>query len=364
MKTPIRKCLESRRKNKIESAVAKTLSSNPPPDIKPDLNDIDQYTQLISLTQPRWSPDSGLAVVVALLCVSAAGFLWSARIPRTNVSLAVDTESMRGEFARDWEFNRLFQSSTMHFERLSTIEAPNLALSIHENDGDAWFKLDGGQLQLQSVQVRQNGSWEAISDTEQVSLFLGNGPVEGRVTVRGRVNVTAGPEDGQKSLDRQFDLTIPETITFGVKDPHGVPAQLTVHSPTDWSLGKLPVSNLGFSMEQPTESADKTLTSGIRSGSLQFSDTSWPPIQLFENELLAVHQSEKARIEVRGQKGLMHVTLNGPVRNVTIGDEQALRVLAPSYLEYFYNRKSWAFFWGAIVFLWGILWSIRKTVLR
>jgi hypothetical protein len=362
MKALIRKSLESRRKEKIEATVAKTLSSNPPPDVTTDLDEIDRYSRVIDLTEPRWSRDSGLAVAVATLCVLVAGILWSSPIPHTNVSLAVDTESMRGEFARDWEFDRLFQSSTMHFERLSTIEAPNLDLSIHETGGDAWLKLEGGHLQLQSLQVREKSTWEAVSDVEQVSVFLGNGPIEGKVTVIGRVNVTAGPRDGQKSVDKQFDVAIPETIIFGAQDPHGVPAQLTVHSPLEWSLGKLPVSNLSFSMEQTTESADKTITSGIHSGTLQFSDTSLPATHLFENELLAVHQSEKARIEVRSQKGLMHVTLNGLVRNVTIGDEQAHRVLGPSYLEYFYNRKSWAFFWGAIVFLWGVLWGIRKTL--
>jgi len=358
-----RKLLQTLRKQKLDAVVAKALAS-PSADLKSDLEEIDRYSKLLALLEPRWTPDFGIAAVVAILCITLAAFLWSEPVRRTNVSLAVETQSVRAVFARDWEFEPSFRSSAMHFERLSTIDAPNLDLALVTNPGDAWLKLDGGQIELQSLQVRQNASWEAVSDSDQLSLFLGAQPVEGRITVRGKVSVTAGPADGRKTLEKQFDLPIPETITFTAKDPRGVPAQLTVHSPRDWSLGKLPVSALSFSSERAGGPGDRTLTSGVRSGTVQFSDAPWPPIQLFENELLSVNQTGKARVELRGKEGAMHVTLSGPVRNVTLGDEQAERVLAPSYLEYFYNQKSFAFFWSAVIFLWGVIWSVRKTVLR
>jgi hypothetical protein len=359
-----RKVLESKRKQKVDQVVVKLLSSDPPPDIKPDLDEIDQYCRIIDQTKPRWTPDSRLAVVVAMVCVSIAAFLWISPIPKTNISLALDTESVRGEFARDWEFKRSFKSPAMHIERLSTIEAPNLGLSIHEAQGDAWLKVDGGQLEIQSIEIRQNCTLEAVSSEGIVDLFLGNSPLDGKMTVRGHVTVSAGPRDGQKSLEKQFDIPIPETIIFSVTNSSGVPAQVTIHSPADWSLSSVPLSNISFSMEQPTEAAERILTSGVRSGTLQFNDTSWGPLQLPENEFLAIHQSANARIDLRSTKGLVHATINGQVKDVTLGDERSKRVLVPSYLEYFYNRKSLAFFWGAIVFLWGALWSIRKIMFR
>lgn len=51
------------------------------------------------------------------------------------MSMTVDTESLRGALSQDWRAELPFQASSMHFESLSEVQAPNLGLAIREGMG-------------------------------------------------------------------------------------------------------------------------------------------------------------------------------------------------------------------------------------
>jgi hypothetical protein len=58
----------------------------------------------------------------------------------------------------------------------------------------------------------------------------------------------------------------------------------------------------------------------------------------------------------------INIIFEGTARQIQVGPEGFERNLVPTYLQYFYHQQSLAFFWSTIGFLWGILWSIRKTI--
>jgi hypothetical protein len=60
---------------------------------------------------------------------------------------------MRCSLARPWHIENAFRAPQMHFERLSTVQAPNLGLSLDEKSPDAWFELRGGTVELQSLDI-------------------------------------------------------------------------------------------------------------------------------------------------------------------------------------------------------------------
>ena len=87
-------------------------------------------------------------------------------------------------------------------------------------------------------------------------------------------------------------------------------------------------------------------------------------LDLREGDLLTVRPAATAVLEAKGDKGVIHMSVNGAVSALRVGDSATKTELAPSYLEYLYNKKSLAFFWSAIVLLWGLIWSVRNTVYR
>ena len=106
------------------------------------------------------------------------------------------------------------------------------------------------------------------------------------------------------------------------------------------------------------------LTSGLKSGTARFNDTAWPVLELREGDFLSMRPAATAILDAKGAKGVIHMTVNGAVSALRVGDSATSTELAPSYLEYLYNKKSLAFFWSAIVFLWGLIWSVRNTIFR
>ena len=141
-----------------------------------------------------------------------------------------------------------------------------------------------------------------------------------------------------------------------------MPTRVTVHDQGKWSLGGAPFANLNFTLGEIHDVTTIDFVSGIKSGTLTFNDTNWPPQPVSERDMLAIHQTGDARVEVDGRDSLIHVTLNGVVRNVTLGQGDAERQLGPSLLEYFYSKKSAGFFAAAVGFVWSMIWGIRRTI--
>jgi hypothetical protein len=86
--------------------------------------------------------------------------------------------------------------------------------------------------------------------------------------------------------------------------------------------------------------------------------------ELREGDLLTMSNTSDAVLDAKGDKGVIHMTVNGAVSALRVGDSTTKTEIAPSYLEYLYNKKSLAFFWSAIGFLWGLIWSVRNTIFR
>jgi hypothetical protein len=360
----LRRELEKKYEEHVQNALRLSLDGTKVSELKAELQQLDSSSKLLFLTEPMWSRDSVAAITVAVICIALASLLWSTTVSRTNVSLIAQTESLRGDLVEPWHLDRPFQSGLVHLERLTIARCPNLGLSLNDGSGETWLRLDGGQVTLQSIDVEQGASLQITAGKGEVDLFLSVKPAHGTLTLSGKGTMTAGVKSGETSLNRTYDLPIPETVEFSVADPRGVPSEFSIHSPQTWSLSGVPLGNINFQLETVGAPGESKTVSGIKSGSIRFNDTSWPSMVLSEGELLTIHKTQDARIEARGEAGLVRLSLNGFVKNVTVGDSEPGRELAPSYLEYFYSTKSFAFFWGAIVFVWGLLWGIRKTIFR
>jgi hypothetical protein len=364
VKVQLRRRLKTQYQRRLDSVV--TEAANQPPDgkLSADTDELEKYSKLIEFTKTRWTPDSALAAAIALVCMATAALLWSTKVPETNISLTAETESLQGSLTQAWRVDAPFQSGFLHMERLSNVQAPNLGLNVNQSRGDTWLRLEGGTISLQSLQVSKGALLEMSSGKDEVSLYFSLQPISGTITIVGKGLLTAGASSGEVSLKRSYDLPVPEILEFAADDPRGVPSRLTVHHPGRWNFGEVPIGALSFTYEQGLGAGESKLTSGAKSGFIRFDDTSWPKFEISENELLAIHGTENAEVEMRSAEPLIHVTLNGQVKDIRVGHAGATKRLAPSYLEYLYERKALALFWGAVVFGWGVLWGVRKTIFR
>jgi hypothetical protein len=355
-------------KTKIEQATADALRGAAPEELQPRLQQIETYGKLIALNDKQhWTADAKWAVLAGLLCLGVASLLWSYKVRKNSISLTADTETLHGELKSDWHLDHPFSSSLLHIERVSKLDAPNLGVSgvsLDDPQGDAWVRLEGGKISLQSLDLKQGTSLTLDADPTEVSLSVKHQPMHGKITIMGKGTITACCQPQGTRVHGSYDLHIPEILKFEVSDPGSVSSTITIHNPQKWSLGKAPFANLSFTKEETRDFTETSFASGIKSGSLTFNDTGWPPQAISERDILAIHATGPSLVEVSGKDGLIHVSLNGVAGGVTMGQGDARRELAPSYLEYLYNKKKFSFFWGSAIGIWGVIWGIRKTIFR
>jgi len=359
LQTELREKLASKTELAVRQALAEEGSA---PNLKDALGDLENYSKLVAATEPGWTRDSTTALAVALVCIAGAGMLWSCKVRRTNVSLLAESDSLHAELHKDWTLEEPIRGHVMHFADLSAVHNDSHLLDLERSDGDIWFAIEGGEIILRSLKVDGNATLDLFSDKDEFGLSAGGAPLRGTVQISGKGRLTGGTRDSTLA-PRAYDLAVPEVLVFATQNVGASTSGLVIHSPGNWSLGVISCRALSFSSEVRSIS-ERRIVSGVRSGSIQFNDTSWPVTQLFENQLLSVSGAGQARVRVRSDHEAMHVTLDGLVSRVTLGDSEMRRELAPSYLEYLYNQKSWLLFCGAISTAWGLLWSVRKTIFR
>jgi hypothetical protein len=354
--------LKEKLKRTTDVAVARGLEDGTSPEFKTSLDEVENYSKLLTFTEPSWTRDSGAALAVAIIVVLLAGILWSRKVQHTNISLVAETDSLHATLARDWTLEDPLEGQQVHLDHLSALHNPSLGILLDDADGNVWFRLEGGRVVVQNLQVSRNASIDATSSKDELGLSISQAPFRGIIWVTGKGTITAGTGEAT-TVRKSYDLPVPETIEFAVRGQHAAGAELQIHSPQHWSLGTVPCMGLNFAHELRSL-AERQILSGLHRGTLQFNDTSWPATQLVENQLLSISQTDKARIQIRSDQDAIHVNLNGLVGHVTLGDVERRRELAPSYLEYLYNKKSLALFWAAVAAGWGLLWGIRKTIFR
>jgi hypothetical protein len=203
------------------------------------------------------SREAIVSVVVAMISLGLAGFLWAVRVPETRITLKVHSESVALRLAQAWSWRGHLPLDTrlVSLDALTTLASPELFSELTSTQGDAWLTLTGGKAALVALHLEQNGMIEGTLLMHDVS----------------------------------------ESVTLREGEP-------------------------------------LTLT-GIR-GRL---------VELRSGHPLALQ-------------------FEGTVRKVRVGPPDAQGDLAPSFLRYYYHQEPLTFFWSAVVFFWGVLWSIRQTV--
>jgi hypothetical protein len=69
---------------------------------------------------------------------------------------------------------------------------------------------------------------EIDNEPGEMDIYASDARLGGKLTVVGDVTVTAGPRAGVKSVDRSYQLEIPETVEFAVQKPQRIAREMLV----------------------------------------------------------------------------------------------------------------------------------------
>jgi hypothetical protein len=365
MSKEIRQHLEAKREELIKKA-ADHLLAGANVDIETTVRRVETYSKLLAAMKPQPSREWLIAGIVAILCLFGAGVLWSFRVTGAKITLQLQAEAVEMKLAAPWSWSGdlPLDTSLVRLEALTTLDAPVLGPAIESQHGGGWIRAHGGHVTLKQFGLASNGILTIESTNGgYVDFYTRGSECWGRFIVWGPSHLSAGEDstDPSRVLDAQAkDFQIPETIEFRAKGNVAVPTRFKARPLEAWLLGDVQVHDLRFSRQSPAELGAVSFASTIMKGTLTLPDIS-ETVTLHAKDRLSLLAVQGRVVELYPATGI-NLIFEGTAAKIRIGPEGFERDLTPTYLAYFYHQKPLAFFWGAVVFLWGILWSIRRTL--
>ena len=358
--------LEEKRRQEIAKAVDTVLAEGDPAAVQRHLQTVDACGKLLAALPPPRKRDWMLPAGVALACLAVASSLWTLRVRRTDVAASFESSGLAARLAQPWTITEAPGLTAIRVEGVSAVEAPNLGISSLRDvpSGGAWVALEGGAISLAKMTIAAGAGVDVVTRPDEVVIYVRDAPVDATIEVGGRAHIAAGPAMGETSVDLHSELAAddpPEMLTLANRVGKAVPTVVRMRLQKSWSLPRPKLQQLTFT---EVTGAEPERVSRLKGGTVRFNDTAGSKLEVREGDFVTLRDLERARVELRGEDGILHVTLNGSVGGVTLGEGDATREQMPSYLEYLYHQKSLGVVWSAILFLWGFLWSVRKVIVH
>ena len=352
--------LRKARSATAEKAVEKAIKGHP---VAEDLARLETYDKLIAMSGHPRRRNFLVAATVAVLCFVAAGIIWAVRVPTTTVHVTVVTDAVLFSLAAPWRWSGNWQlgDGVTRLDEMSEIILPPEVSAAPELKGRAWLDIDKGRVAINDLQFETRGTLAIFHQRPRGLLVLArNAPTRGFLQMSGSPVVSAGISPSQSLELRTAAFDIPGIVSFYDVGRSSIPARMAIRVGDTVTWRNLPVAGLSFSRE---EGQAGIFVSGIRSGTVTMTETG-EKRTLQEKDRLYLDLASGTIHELEMGPDSLRISFEGVAKDVAVGVSGPDERLVPTWLDYIYHQQRLSFFWGAVVFLWGVLWSARELLLK
>lgn len=124
-------------------------------------------------------------------------------------------------------------------------------------------------------------------------------------------------------------------------------------------FNNIQIKQLGFTRRAPVGSGSEKFISTVNSGTIWLNEVS-EKFTLNMEDFISLSIKEGRIIQTKIMENI-NLYFEGIVNDIKIGPENDQRSIMPTWLEYLYTNQRLAFFWGAIIFIWSLLWGIKNA---
>lgn len=301
------------------------------------------------------------AVVITFACLVLAGLAWTLRIAFAHVTLDLVSSNVVMTTRQDWTSDYQFEIDRLLLDNLTEVKAPGLNLTARVNADEEAMRLElqGTGMTLYDLGLQASAIVELSADGHEITLYVKNAQVTGRVDLRqARLTVDLQGITEERSVQLSADDPS-ETVEFTTAAAGAAPVQIRFTTRQDWRLRGLHVQALGFVEEYPPGSGN--FESVIRSGRVAVLETGMTK-ELQATDALTLRNAKSRRFELLKTEDGVQVIFEGNAARILSGPPDFAENLTPTWLEYIYHQQRLKVFWGAVLFLSGLLWRIRNTI--
>jgi len=294
------------------------------------------------------------ALILAIVVLLIIGLLFTQSISDTDIQAEIYCTGLTVSLNNSWKFSKPLRADNITITKIVELNTTD-KLNTFKNAVD--LEVNGDRIKLKQLHISKEAKLEIQNGKDELRIFIRNGVVSGVMFIRdGRLKI------GRQSVDIKANETGPPAIYKFRSDSIPLlssPLVLTLKKNTAWKFENASFDTLEFVEEFPPNSGE--FISTINSGKIYFKETE-KSINLVNYEnLLLVNQQSKSFAMLKDH-ALIKFLFTGRVSDLNLRKENTLTNLKPTYFEYFYNNRPLTLFWGIVVFMGSLLWSIRNTL--
>lgn len=304
--------------------------------------------------------DKWIAVLVAFICIAILGFLYAMPRGKTKFLLNLKTETILTRLSNPLNFPKVKSIiPPLQVKGLDRLDSLIDQFALQSKHGDVWLDIVKGKITLPEFNLDKKGEIAIETLTDTIHFYM-KGYISGSFQVSGNAKMRAGNQGSVVEIEINKHLIGPELLDFETKNKGAVPTEFKFNTIQPIVLINTEIDSLAFVRELSKNTSHSHSISTIVSGTI-----SLPEI----NKIIELHPGDElvfralsgrlTHLEIGKQ---INIQFAGSAESIRIGPKDLERTLEPNWLIYLYNQEKLVFIYSSFLFIWGILWSIRKTI--
>jgi len=309
--------------------------------------------------------------VILTLSVIIIITLWLVNVGEFNVKVEVQSDTVTVGTSGDWSQeenfteNRSASGRRIKVDHLNTIGGPALAKPVTDSSRNARLEINSDNVQLTKLKLQGKCQLKISSTVSGHQLSIRNGDVRAALNYQGNTTLHIKESGGQEQpypLPLKPSGGAPGAIFFSSDASEAVPSTITIDRPLMWKLKDLQINWISFQREQSPSAGSVSFESAIKGGMATVIDTQVSESLRPDDHLILEGLKNQKRLEISGGDGF-NLLFEGSVSSIKSGPKGHERDLTPSWLDYLYHKQPMYLLYGAVLFLFGILLSVRKAMI-
>jgi hypothetical protein len=361
---PLKK-LEKIRNKKIKQEAERLIKNDACEDIKSNLDWIETSSRLLSHQKNNKLFGFIPAPAVLIICFLVAGLLWAISIPEINVTMKTVSHSVGFTLSEKWSLPKPFTTGYLRIENFQALHAPELGISFDNESGSAEVEIYGENIVMEKLELERKGIIELDSSSNRLTFSIKQTKIKGAFSLE---DISILETKGIKDVKiKGKKLEYPEYIEFSGTGESKVPTNIIFkindfENEKGWKLENMKTHRMTFLKEDISADGYPSFISTIKEGEVKLYDV--PVVEkIYKGDMVTMEHINLMRLDISGKDDIK-IFMKGKVKGLKIGPKGFEKNLAPSFLEYFYHHQRFGFFWGAVAFLWGILWGLKETIFK
>jgi hypothetical protein len=332
-----------------------------PPESKEKLSPpgkMTKYFKSLQMSNLAWS------IIIGSICLICIAFAWTNRIKTVNISFEAVSSNVTIHLTENWTLTSSFYVKELYINNLNTVIATDIDINFSRFiDGNldidiepAVLTMEGKNICIKELILPKGAKIDMSLTNDIFAIYTKGEPVYCRIDTKdAELVLIEGDEEKSKRINAFEYIRIKSSKAFSF------PTELKFTLEEDnFKLRNLKTSSIKFLEEYPPGTG--IFESTIKSALIRIIETDDKEI-LREGDILTIDNIMTRRLDFRMIKNIgIKAFFEGSVSNVLAGTKKYERDLAPNFIEFIYNQNQLGFFWSAVVFLWGILWSLKNSI--